>query len=244
MFAGIKSISLRRGIMYHTTTFKEKLACFLVKLCYNPKILCENENIQSRELTEPYVIICNHTRKTNKFRVAEADGPIIRYAFLNKNVCSLAAKDIMEKFPWNFLMKDLNCIPVDRFSATTKWARDCECELKNGKSVILFPEGTTLKAQEIAEFQSGFLLLAKNAGVKVLPVVIHRTFGLFKHHRPKVLIGVPYEITGEKMTKSIRIQETERFQHIVTRMYCNLTGKTEADATKEKIHLYKKFNNN
>ena len=165
-------------------------------------------------------------------------------AFLNKNVCSLAAKDIMEKFPWNFLMKNLNCIPVDRFLATTKWVRDCEAELKKGKSIILFPEGTTLKAQEIAEFQSGFLLLAKTANVKVLPVVIHRTFGLFKHRRPKVLLGVPYEITDEKMTKSIRKQETERFQRIVTRMYCNLTGKTEADATKEKIHLYKKFNNN
>lgn len=230
--------------MYHTETFKEKLACFLVKLCYNPKILFEDESIQGRELNEPYVIICNHTRKTNKFRVAEADGPLVRYAFLNKNVCSLAAKDIMAKFPWKFLMKDLNCIPVDRFSASTKWARDCETELKKGKSIILFPEGTTLKAQEIAEFQSGFLLLAKTAGVKVLPVVIHRTFGLFRHRRPKVLIGVPYEITGEKMTKSIRIQETERFQHIVTRMYCNLTGKSEEQATKKQFHLYKKFNDN
>lgn len=230
--------------MYHTTTFKEKLACFLVKLCYNPKIILEDKSIQGRELTEPYVIICNHTRKTNKFRVAEADGPIIRYAFFNKNVCSLAAKDIMAKFPWNFLMKDLNCIPVDRFSASTKWARNCETELKKGKSIILFPEGTTLKAQEIAEFQSGFLLLAKTAGVKVLPVVIHRTFGFFRHRRPKVLIGVPYEITGEKMTKSIRIQETERFQRIVTRMYCNLTGKSEEQATKKQFHLYKKFNDN
>ena len=230
--------------MYHTTTFKENLACFLVKLCYNPKILFEDESIQSRELNEPFVIICNHTRKTNKFRVAEADGPIIRYAFFNKNVCSLAAKDIMEKFPWNFLMKDLNCIPVDRFSATTKWARDCEAELKNGKSIILFPEGTTLKAREIAEFQSGFLLLAKTAKVKILPVVIHRTFGLLKHRRPKVLIGVPYEITDEKMTKSVRQAETERFQKIVTDLYCKLTGKTEEQATKNNFHLYKKFKHN
>lgn len=230
--------------MYHTTTFKEKLACFLVKICYNPKMLFEDENIQNRELNEPYVIICNHTRKTNKFRVAEADGPIIRYAFFNKKVYSLAAKDIMAKFPLNFLMKNLNCIPVDRFSATTKWARDCETELKKGNSIILFPEGTTLKAQEIADFQSGFLLLAKTANVKVLPVVIHRTFGLLKHRRPKVLIGIPYEVTDEKMTKSVRMQETERFQRIVTRMYCSLTGKSEEQATKKQFHLYKKFNDN
>lgn len=229
--------------MYQTETFKEKLACFLVKLCYNPKICFEDESIQGRELDEPMVIICNHTRKTNKFRVAEADGPIIRYAFLNKNVCSLAAKDIMELFPWNFLMKDLNCIPVDRFSASTKWARDCTAELQKGKSIILFPEGTTLKSQEISDFQSGFLLLAKSANVRVLPVVIQRTFGL-RRRRPKIKIGVPYSITTEKMTKTVRQQETERFQKIVTRMYCDLTGETEAEATKERFHLYKKFDNN
>lgn len=226
--------------MYHTETFKEKLALFLVKLCYNPKVLFEDEAIQGRELKEPMVIICNHTRKTNKFRVAEADGPLIRYAFLNKNVCSLAAKDIMAKIPWKFLMKDLNCIPVDRFSASTKWARDCAKELENGKSIILFPEGTTLKSQEISEFQSGFLLLAKTANVKVLPVVISRTFGL-KRRRPKIKIGIPYALSTEKLTKSTRQQETERFQRIITEMYCDITGKSVYEATKENYHLYKKF---
>lgn len=226
--------------MYHTVTFKEKLALFLVKLCYNPKVLFEDESIQGRELKEPMVIICNHTRKTNKFRVAEADGPLIRYAFLNKNVCSLAAKDIMAKFPWKFLMKDLDCIPVDRFSASTKWARDCAEELEKGKSIILFPEGTTLKSQEISNFQSGFLLLAKTANVKVLPVVISRTFGL-KRHRPKIKIGVPYALSTEKLTKSTRQQETERFQKIIIEMYCDLTGKSAYEVTREKVHIYKKF---
>lgn len=226
--------------MYKLETFKEKLAYFLVKLCYNPKILFEDENIQGRELKEPMIIICNHTRKTNKFRVAEADGPIIRYAFLNKNVCSLAAKDIMESFPWNFLMKDLDCIPVDRFSASTKWARDCADQIKKGKSIILFPEGTTLKAQEIGEFQSGFLLLARTANVRILPVVIHRTFGL-KKHCTKVKIGIPQSLTEEKMTKSIRKNETDRFQTIITKMYSDLSGIKIKDVTKIKEHNYKVF---
>lgn len=227
--------------MYQLETFKEKLAYFLVKLCYNPKILFENDSVQDRELHEPMVIICNHTRKTNKFRVAEADGPIIRYAFLNKNVCSLAAKDIMEKFPWNFLMKDLDCIPVDRFSASTKWARDCADQLKKGKSVILFPEGTTLKTQEIGDFQSGFLLLAKTANVRILPVVIHRTFGLKKHHT-KIKIGVPQSVTEEKMTKSVRKNETIKFQKIITKMYSDFANIKISEAIEIKPHKYKLFN--
>lgn len=228
--------------MYRLDTFKEKLAYFLVKLCYHPKILLEDESIQSRELQEPMIIICNHTRKTNKFRVAEADGPLIRYAFLNKKVCSLAAKDIMESFPWNFLMKDLDCIPVDRFSTSTKWVRDCTNELKNGKSVILFPEGTTLKNQEISEFQSGFLLLAKTANVKVLPVVIHRTFG-FKIHHTKIKIGIPQPISDNKLTKSGRKCETDKFQAIITKMYSDLAGIEINDATKIQKHNYKVLKN-
>ena len=146
----------------------------------------------------------------------------------------------MESFPWNFLMKDLDCIPVDRFSNSTKWARDCEDVLKNGKSIVLFPEGTTLKSQEIAKFQSGFLLLAKKANVRVLPVVIHRTFGL-NWRRPRIRIGTPYSITAEKLTKSVRQKETEHFQKIITEMYCDLADKSFHEVTKEKIHLYKKL---
>lgn len=171
------------------------------------------------------------------------DGPLIRYAFRNKNVCSLTAKDILAKTPWKYLSKNLDCIPVERFSASTKWLHDCAEKIKEGKSVIIFPEGTTLKSQEISNFQSGFLLLAKTANVEVLPVVIYRTFGL--HWKPpKIKIGVPYTITDKKLTKSVRQQETLRFQQILTQLYCDLTGKTAKEATKEQPHNYTIFNKN
>lgn len=219
---------------------KANLAKFLVKLCYNPKIVFENETIQGQKLKEPMVIICNHSRKVHKFRVAEADGPMIRYAFLNENVCSLVAKDIIEKPVMNLLMRNLDCIPVDRFSATTGWVRDCVNEMKNGKSVVVFPEGTTLKTKEIAEFKSGFLLLAKSANVKILPVAIYRSFGLFRK-RPIIKIGTPHSLGDERLTKTIRKQKTEKFQTIVTRMYCEIAEKSVKDATKEHILQYKKF---
>ncbi len=206
----------------------EKFVLCLTRIMFRPKVEFENKSIQDINLKEPMVIICNHTCKENKHRLSEADGPIIREIFKNKKVCSLAAKDIMEKFPWNILMKGLKCIPVDRGGLSLGWVRDCEAELKNGNSVIIFPEGTTLKDEIIDEFHGGFVTLAKKANVKVLPVVIHRTFG-FLNRKTRVRVGLPYELTDEPMTKDVRLRETERFKRIIVDMYCKVSGKTAAE---------------
>lgn len=203
----------------------EKFVLWLARVMFRPKVEFENKSIQDINLNEPMVIICNHTCKANKHRLSEADGPIIREVFKNKKVCSLAAKDIMDKFPWSILMKGLKCIPVDRGGLSLSWVRECENELKNGNSVIIFPEGTTLKDEIIDEFHGGFVTLAKKANVKVLPVVIYRSFGFMKR-KTKVLIGVPHKLTDEKMTKDVRISETERFKRIIVDMYCRVSGKT------------------
>lgn len=217
---------------------KADLAKFLVKLLYNPKVVFENENIQGSDLDEPMVIICNHSRKTHKYRLAEADGPMIRYAFDNKNVCSLVAKDIYEKPIMNSMMRNLDCITVDRFSATTGWVRDCIAEMKKGKSVIIFPEGTTLKTREIDEFKSGFLLLAKAANVKVLPVAIKRNYSLIKK-RTMIKVGVPYRLSSNKLIKSERQKEIKRFRDIVVNLYCDITGNNFEEATREHTLQYK-----
>lgn len=227
--------------MYKVKSRKEKLALALVKLLYNPKIVFENKDIQNRELNEPMVIICNHSRKTHKFCLAEADGPFVRYAFYNKKVCSLVAEDIMEKPIMNKMMRNLDCITVDRFSATTGWIRDCIDELKKGKSVVVFPEGTTLKTKEIDEFKSGFLLLAKTANVRILPVAISRKH-FFIGRRPVIKIGVPYKLSSEKLTKSERQKELDRFHNIVTDLYCDISGKTTEEAVREHALQYKTLN--
>ena len=196
---------------------------FITRTIYHPKVIFKNEKVQNINLNEPMVIICNHTCKKNKFYLSEADGPIVREVFENKNVCSLSAKDIMEKFPWKYLMKGLKCIPVDRGGLSLGWIRDCEKELRNGNSVIIFPEGTTLKEKAIDEFHSGFVTLAKKVDVKVLPVVIYRDVGIFKEETT-VYIGTPEKISESEMTKESRLAETQRFRNIMANMYCQVSG--------------------
>ncbi len=203
----------------------EKIVLFIARTMYRPKVIFKNKEVQDINLNEPMVIICNHTCKKGKFYLSEADGPIIREVFKNKNVCSLAAKDIMEKFPWKYLMQGLKCIPVDRGGLSLGWIRDCEKELKNGNSVIIFPEGTTLKEKAIDEFHSGFVTLAKKADVKVLPIVIYRDIGILKEETT-VYIGVPEKLSNYEMTKENRLAETQRFRSIMANMYCQVSGES------------------
>lgn len=55
--------------------------------------------------------------------------------------------------------------------------------LKHGTSVIIFPEGSRSKDGEIKNFKEGAFLLAKEAGVEILPCVVNGVKGFIKGWR-------------------------------------------------------------
>ena len=66
--------------------------------------------------------------------------------------------------------------------AMAKVVRDGKMWLDRGVSVAIFPEGTRSKTGEIQRFKGGAFVLAKEAGVEILPVVLDGTRDIF---RPK-----------------------------------------------------------
>ena len=93
--------------------------------------------------------------------------------------------------------------------------------LKNGNSLILFPEGTRSKDGALAKFKPGSLKLATKSGVKVVPVTINGSINSMlkgsiriKPNLSQMIISKPIIIEGEmkdsiKLTKEIKriIQE-------------------------------------
>lgn len=210
---------------------KEALIMELIGKFFEPEIIFENEALQGRDLTEPFVIICNHTKRSKANFLGCADGPVLRYVFNNHNVCSLMAQDLMENPLMNAVVKDLDCIPVCRDSASTDWIHKCRKKLKNGTSVIIFPEGTTLKEKVVDEFKPGFVLLAKTSNVRVLPVAINGNYKLFSKKKLKIKIGVPTEFKSKKFVPDEMKNEAERFQHIVENMYYEMINDCEEKPT-------------
>ena len=74
-------------------------------------------------------------------------------------------------------------IAIQRGRATEsmkKVVRDGKMWLDRGVSVAIFPEGTRSKNGEIQRFKGGAFVLAKEAGVDILPVVMDGTTKIFK----------------------------------------------------------------
>lgn len=216
---------------------EKKIAFFmkLAKVLFAPEILFENEAVQNRSLKTPCVIICNHSQRTLSNRFASADGPLIRYAFRNQNTSSLMAEDLMKNPFFKAIVDGCDCIPVKRNSASTDWIHKCKKKLESGVSVIIFPEGTTIKDNAIETFKPGFALLAKLADVPVLPVAINGVYRPFTKGRLKIKISVPMKLQTEKASSAELQKEAERFQHVVEEMYLSFNNHQAVSTTQKYI---------
>ena len=110
----------------------------------------------------------------------------------------LIAKKEIQKIPMiRSWMKELRCIFIDRQDA--RQSMDCLKQaqelLKEGYSVVIFPEGTRVKSREEGEPKTGAAMLACRTGVNVLPVYIPMKKKPFRINR--VYIGKPYKMIPE-----------------------------------------------
>ena len=93
--------------------------------------------------------------------------------------------------------------------------------IKNGASVLLFPEGTRTKDRTLQSFKRGAFHLAYASGASVIPIAIKGTFELMSRSDklPKtngsvvVTIGAPLQasksITGDRENELDLMQRTE-----------------------------------
>ncbi len=71
-------------------------------------------------------------------------------------------------------------IPVDRkggASAMKNMLKEAKRRIKDNRPVVIFPEGTRCKPGTTKGYKSGFLFVAENLGLKVIPVAVNT--GLF-----------------------------------------------------------------
>ncbi len=81
-------------------------------------------------------------------------------------------------------MTMISCIFIDRKNRrqAIQSIRKGSLLLKEGHSLLIFPEGTRNKGGELKEFKTGGIRMAKDAGVPIVPVVIQGTADMFENH--------------------------------------------------------------
>ncbi|HLX04102.1 MAG TPA: lysophospholipid acyltransferase family protein, partial [Candidatus Binatus sp.] len=118
-----------------------------------------------------FIVVANHS--------SHLDFSLVGYALgaIGDDIRVLAAKDYFSNTPARrFLASNFTSLmPFDRERAQLESLEDALAELAQGRSVLMFPEGTRSADGEIHEFKSGAGFLALRSRCDVLPVLIRGT---------------------------------------------------------------------
>ncbi|UOY92860.1 1-acyl-sn-glycerol-3-phosphate acyltransferase [Ectobacillus sp. JY-23] len=125
------------------------------------------------------LVVCNHQ--------SNFDIPVLM-GYLNKPIGFISKVEI-KKLPivstWMELMNSVFMDRSDRRQSLQAIKDGIEL-LKNGHSLVIFPEGTRSKGKEMGEFKTGSFHLAVKSGVPILPVTVNGTYNILEANHNKI----------------------------------------------------------
>ena len=120
-------------------------------------------------------------------------------------------------------MKGCGYISIDRFnreSAIESLNRAAK-EIRNGASVVIFPEGTRSVDGRIKAFKKGGFVLSVDAGVPILPIVIHGTRLIMPKKSLSIKPGqVRMDILPAVSTQAYSRESKEDLMDVIREMMC------------------------
>ena len=190
------------------------LCVLLVYIGFRPKVIYANPERKKKGFDKPVVFTCNH--------VSHKDGIVIATLLWKYRIHILSAKDQMEK-SWivGQVLSNNRAIPVNRFGLDTGWIKESMRVMKEGNSMIIFPEGHTSKTGEMDKFRPGFALLATMAGSEVVPIAIDGNYHFLFGKRLRVVVGEPQALgqaqSGQRSSEHLQ-NEADRFREMTAEL--------------------------
>ena len=146
---------------------------------------------------EPCVIVSNHQGQWETFSMQ----------YLFHPLCTLLKKELLYIPFWGWAMKMLNPIAINRDKpkeAILQTLEEGSNRLKEGMYVLLFPEGTRVKAGRVGNYARSSFELAKRNKVKILPLC-HNSGDCWPAHKfikhpgkIQLIIGEPFFVEDSK----------------------------------------------
>src|SRR4051794_37732000 len=94
------------------------------------------------------------------------------------------ARDTLLRFgPLRWLLRTLDAIPIDREGLGLAGLKETLKRLKRGEMVLLFPEGTRTRNGELQPIKPGFCVVARRAGVPIVPVALAGSYEAWPRQR-------------------------------------------------------------
>ena len=151
--------------------------------------------------TEPCVIVSNHQGQWETYSMQ----------YLFHPMCTLLKKELLYIPLWGWAMKMLNPIAINRNKpkeAILQTLEEGSDRLKKGMYVLLFPEGTRVKAGRVGKYARSSFELAKRNDVMVLPLC-HNSGDCWPAHKfikkpgkITLIIGEPFYVEDSRQSAS------------------------------------------
>ncbi len=124
----------------------------------------------------------------------------------------LAKKELFKNKLMGGFLKGMGAIKIDRASADVGAIKRALGVLKKNKKLIIFPEGTRSKRDEmnLGEVKNGSAMLAIKSKTAIVPVWVYNRPRAFR--MTKVLIGKPYELSqfyGQRLGEEVLSKASE-----------------------------------
>ena len=100
------------------------------------------------------------------------DPPVCGSVILDRPYTIIARKSLFRFAPFGALIRSFGAVPIERGSGDTGALRTALEQLAAGRCVFMFPEGTRNEDGRTKPFKPGVALLARKAGVPIVPMAI------------------------------------------------------------------------
>ena len=162
--------------------FFQRLVIKTITKFYPVKVVGK-ENI----IVDGSLVICNH--------LSAIDVVYLSKCYLKSDVNFVAKKELFNNAFMSKALSFFGAIPVDRDKPSVSSILKIIKSLKNGKTMVIFPEGTRNRSgtTELQNLKGGSGLFALKAKCKITPIFIYKKAKLFQKNY--ICIGKPFELS-------------------------------------------------
>jgi len=144
----------------------------VVSVALNPLWRFRTSGVRIADPRRPYVAVSNHESLADIFLISHLPWEM-----------KWLSKEAIFRIPvMGWMMSLAGDIAVRRTerSSRAEALEECRKRLRNHVSVMIFPEGTRSRTDELLPFKDGAFRLAVDAGVPILPLVVAGTRGAMR----------------------------------------------------------------
>lgn len=190
----------------------------LIYPAFRPKLIFASPEAEANFPAGPCVFISNH--------VTMLDAGPIETLLHKKHFYGMTAADILRDYRFiGWFMSFMPSIAVDRHHVSLSWLREGRKRLREGHSIFMCPEGRCNPDRVITEFKPGFVALASQEKVPVVPLYHNAEFNYFIGKRFRLMVGEPVLLTPtDGLTDEFMHTEAARLTEIVRGLEKQLMG--------------------